>query len=433
VSSNDRLKYEFDGLLNEQVSFINVNNRQGYGKDSLTSDIKTGYDNKLQVIKDDNVFHKNNFKYITQEKDSIKSSQDQYRKDTQANFDNVASIIKAIPVNNVQAHINVVDVKSKSNAQVFSHLDTVNKAQSQQIDSLSLKSRNIQNNIDMNSKRANDLFRNYMRNGELSSYVNSMIRVKENQEWTKRTQNINAGFNSLERMYGDRKLLIPLLQTSTTNKERLIGLGKNVDNMKYITEVELKQYKFPLSDKELDPNLIKVIQSKSKDVEAVKNRVNVELTPIYVTRSQYDIEAEKLKSINFPMFQFSYPSRLNVNGRAGVGTAPAQSVFEVLDPNSANWATTFQNGRSGVFISRGDGFGVGINTGNTDPSTNALNIQLGNDTMFNLKNNGNTEMNTLDGNRISSSSQICINNTCITRADLDKVSRIRILPPRYIK
>lgn len=434
VYSRDRLEGSFDSALSERISYVNLNNRQGLSKDYFHTGLKNTYDDRLKNVSYNVDLGHNRLKTVTQEKDYISSVFDGYTKTNNQSIKDIQRTFDGMPVQYIAAFSD--EVKNNTN-RIKSTIDSasqVNTRQSKQVDDLSLRSQSVQTSLQLNNTRANELLRNYMKNGELSAYVDNMIKVKEGQEWSVRNQNIKAGFNNLDNIYSERKLLIPILKTSTENKTRLISLTNNVDGIKYITPVQLQQYKFPMSDSQLDPNLLKSIQNKSAEINTVKQRIETQLAPVFITKTEYDTAAERLKNISYPMLQFSYPNKLNVNGRVGVGKAPTTNTFEVLDPNSGNWAGVVQNGQTRVVMSRGDGLGLNINTANTDPTKVALNIQNGNDNLFTLKNNGEVDSGkVISANRLNSAAQLCINSTCITRADLDKIARINILAPRYVK
>lgn len=434
VYTSARLKYNFDDALEKTVSNINKENSLSYGKDLSNADIRNRVNNVVDHLSNHKEKNKEHIDNIIFERSIVSSDIIKYKMRNDKDIEDVNKILANLPTKYTTDSLSKLGNDTINVSRVASSLEVKNAAQSQNNDSTHLLAENVKKSIAATSSHANQLFNNYMKNGDLSNYVNNMIRMNSIADWTNTTREIKAGYNELESIYANRVTITPILKVSSDNK-RLVGdLANKMNNLKYVSIDDLKQYKFPMSTSQLDPNLIKGIQMKSKEIDSVKQRVNTELTPVYVKKEVYNAEVDKLKNINHPMFQFSSGNKLNVNGRVGVGVNPVVSTMEIFDPNSANWGAIIQNGNSFVSMSRGDGLGLNVMTNNTDGSKSAINVQLGNDVMFNIKNDGQSETrSTLTSNRINSSSQLCINNTCISRADIDKINRIPLYPPRYIR
>lgn len=434
VYTSARLRYNFDDSLEKTVSNINKENSVNYGKDLSNSDIKNRINNVVNHLSNDKQKNEEHLDNIVLGRSVVSSSLVKYIKENNMENDDLWKTILNLPTKYTSDSIFKVDNDSRQISKSMASLEVKNATQTRKNDSSSLLAEGVKNNIAITSAHANELFRNYMKNGDLSGYVNNMIRMNAIVDWTNTTRQINAGYNELEKIYANRVTITPILKVSNDNQRQVGNLADKMNNLNYVSIDDLKQYKFPMSTSQLDPNLIKAIQIKSKEIDSVKQRVNTELTPVYVKKDVYNAEVSKLRNINYPMFQFSTGNKLNVNGRVGVGVNPFMSSLEVVDPNSANWGAIMQNGNSFVSMSRGDGLGMNVLTNNTNGSTPAINIQLGNDVMFNVKNDGQSETRgMLTSNKINSFAQLCINNTCISRADLDKVDRIPLYPPRYIR
>lgn len=435
-NTTDIINTKFNDNLNSKL-LINVNN---VNKDIVADKLPISQETVLlgsSVHNLDKTHKELNNKFDDAHNQFIEIN-DKYHDNVSKNYNlknELTEKLRLNPLDGVRFSIESMNLQNKNSKENLDAIDIKNSQQSDLINTLSNNLENHtkkQNNIKNEINKVNSAYTNI---SDISKYVKNIVYKQTINEWNQYKENINGGFNTLDSIYANRNTLIPIIDYGNNNKNQLNNVTGRLSEVErnYYRKDQLDDIDFPLELNQIDPNIFKNIERTSIKANNVTKKLNTEVPSMYIKKKEFTDANQNMKNINFPMLQFLYGSKMNINGITGFGNNNPEYKLHLKD-NSTNWSSIVQNNNTNINISKGDGNGLAINTKNNEGNKSSVKIVNHSTTLLDANNNGNVEMNNqINLNKLSSTSQICINDTCVTKADLDKIPKIIIKPPVFTR
>lgn len=425
----------FEKKISDHIYDINQGNKNMFDASNVLSRNSNRMKNDIESTKNKN-------KELNKWVDSLKITTQEYY--------NKLNIYKTANDKN----INDINYKLKNNDSEFISLSTNNLSNSttQQENRLNvLKNNNIVHDEKLNdivdlNKENNDILKNnralgydiggkMMSKYSLNNYIDNKKYNDYGLEYNKSLLVNQGKLNELDAIYENRDLLASTIDIISKHKNEMVSSQLRIKKIEndYVPKHQIKRTKFPVSNPTANVKHLEYITMIKNSRSATDSIINNEVPRKYVNMSTYNNVKNTTKNISYPMIDFTGDKKINIKGSISVGTNNFDNKLTVKDNKVDSWAGGFQNDKCKIALSKGDGNGMQISTDNQDYLKTALQINNKTDIILNANNTGNVDMaQELNSKDIKSTSQICINNTCVNLDDIKKIEKIYVEPPRFI-